>query len=83
MFLYVARGEINIAGRRAAAFHLVELDGGDAVEIEATTDAVFVFGHAEPINEPIVSQGPFVMNTEDEIRQAIADFRAGRMGVMA
>lgn len=83
VFLYVARGEIDVAGRRAAAFHLVELDEGDAVEIEATTDAVFVFGHAEPINEPIISHGPFVMNTEQEIREAIADFRAGRMGVMA
>jgi redox-sensitive bicupin YhaK (pirin superfamily) len=83
VFLYVARGEIDVAGRRAAAFHLVELDEGDTVEIEATTDAVFVLGHAEPINEPIVSHGPFVMNTEQEIREAIADFRAGRMGVMA
>jgi redox-sensitive bicupin YhaK (pirin superfamily) len=83
VLLYVARGEIDIAGRRAAAFHLVELGDGDAVEIEATTDAVFVFGHAEPINEPIFSQGPFVMNTAEEIGQAFADFRAGRLGVMA
>ncbi len=83
VFLYVARGEIDVAGRRAEAFHLVELGDGDAVEIEATTDALFVFGHAEPINEPIVSQGPFVMNTAEEIREAISDFRAGRMGVMA
>jgi hypothetical protein len=83
VFLYVARGEIDVAGRRAAAFHLVELDEGDAVEIEATTDTVLVFGHAEPINEPIVSGGPFVMNTAEEIQQAFADFRAGRLGAMA
>jgi hypothetical protein len=83
VFLYVARGEIEVAGRRAGAFNLVELDQGDAVEIEATTDAVLVFGHAEPINEPIVSGGPFVMNTIEEIQQAFDDFRAGRLGVMA
>jgi redox-sensitive bicupin YhaK (pirin superfamily) len=83
VFLYVARGEIEIAGRRAGAFQLVELDQGDAVEIEATTDTVLAFGHAEPINEPIVSGGPFVMNTVEEIQQAFADYRAGRLGAMA
>jgi hypothetical protein len=83
VFLYVARGEIEVAGSRAGAFNLVELNEGDAVEIEATTDTVLVFGHAEPINEPIVSGGPFVMNTIEEIHQAFDDFRAGRLGVMA
>jgi redox-sensitive bicupin YhaK (pirin superfamily) len=84
VFLYVARGEIDVAGRRPTAFHLVELGEGDVVEIEATTDdTVLAFGHAEPINEPIVSGGPFVMNTVAEIQQAFADFRAGRLGVMA
>ena len=83
VFLYVARGEIEIVGKRAGAFHLVELDQGDSVEIEATTDTVLAFGHAEPINEPIVSGGPFVMNTADEIQQAFADYRAGRLGAMA
>jgi quercetin 2,3-dioxygenase len=83
VFLYVARGAIDVAARPATRFHLVELDEGDAVDIEATTDAVLVFGHAEPINEPIVSGGPFVMNTVEEIQQAFADFRAGRMGAMA
>ena len=37
----------------------------------------------EPINEPVYSQGPFVMNTADEIREAIADYRSGRMGTLA
>jgi redox-sensitive bicupin YhaK (pirin superfamily) len=36
-----------------------------------------------PLNEPIVRHGPFVMNTEDEIRQAIVDYQAGRMGEIA
>ena len=52
--------------------------GGDAVEIEADDDSIILFGHAEPLNEPVVAHGPFVMNTEAEIHQAIADYRAGK-----
>jgi len=82
-FLYVARGEIEIGGGRARAFSPVELGEGDKAEIRAVTDTVFVFGHAAPLDEPIVSHGPFVMNSAEEIRQAFDDFRAGRLGAMA
>ena len=81
VFLYVVRGRIAVGDVEAEQFQLVELSPqGDAVEIVARTDAVLLFGHAEPIGEPVVSYGPFVMNTEDEIRQAIADYQAGRFG---
>jgi redox-sensitive bicupin YhaK (pirin superfamily) len=81
VFLYVVRGAIRIGGEKAGAFNLVELtDEGDRVEIEAATDAVLLFGHAPPIGEPVVAQGPFVMNTPEEIRQAVADYQAGRFG---
>jgi redox-sensitive bicupin YhaK (pirin superfamily) len=83
IFLYVARGEIAIAGARAGAFHLVELTEGDAVAFEVSDDCLIILGHADPIDEPVVSYGPFVMNTADEIRQAIADYQAGRFGAMA
>jgi redox-sensitive bicupin YhaK (pirin superfamily) len=57
---------------------LVELgDSGDTVEIDAETDAVLLVGHAEAIGEPVVAYGPFVMNTRDEISQAIRDYQAG------
>ena len=54
-----------------------------AVEIEAIGAARLLFGHGDPIKEPVASYGPFVMNTADEIRQAIADYQAGRMGAVA
>jgi redox-sensitive bicupin YhaK (pirin superfamily) len=81
VFLYVVRGSITIAGQRAAAFHLVEMnDEGDAIDITAETDSILLFAHAEPIGEPVVSHGPFVMNTREQISEAIADYQAGRFG---
>ena len=81
VFLYVVRGSITTGGQRAAAFHLVELNAeGNALELRAETDALLVFGHAAPIGEPVVSHGPFVMNTREEIAAAIADYQAGRFG---
>lgn len=79
VFLYVVRGAIDIGGERADAHTLVELGSeGDRVDIRAVDHAVLVFGHAEPIGEPVVAHGPFVMNTREEITQAIRDYQAGK-----
>jgi hypothetical protein len=78
VFLYVVRGEVKVNGISATAFHLAELDlDGDTVEIAAASDAVVLFGHAAPIGEPVVAHGPFVMNTREEIVDAIRDYQAG------
>ncbi|MCC5870613.1 MAG: pirin family protein [Gammaproteobacteria bacterium] len=60
---------------------LVQLDreGTDAT-LEANTDATILVLSGEPIDEPIVGYGPFVMNTQAEIRQAVADYQGGRFG---
>jgi quercetin 2,3-dioxygenase len=83
VFLYVVRGAIAVAGEPAPHWHLLELnDDGDSVEIEAAADAVLLFGHAAPIGAPVVSYGPFVMNTRDEIMQAINDYQAGKFNAI-
>ena len=79
VFFYVVRGEVNVSGRPAHHFQLVELkDDGDEVMIEALSDAVVIFGHAAPLNEPVVARGPFVMNTREEILDAARDYNAGK-----
>jgi hypothetical protein len=53
---------------------------GAGISLKATTDAQLLLMDGEPLNEPIVGHGPFVMNTRDEIQKAFADFQLGRMG---
>jgi quercetin 2,3-dioxygenase len=77
VFFYIVRGELDV-GR---AMELVDFnDDGDEIAIEAITDAVVLFGHAEPFHEPVVAHGPFVMNTREEIVQAFRDYQAGLFG---
>ena len=81
VFLYIVGGDVRVNGRDVAQHHLVELSlDGDEVTLEATSNARLVFGHGDPIGEPVVAHGPFVMNTVDEIRQAITDYQAGKFG---
>lgn len=78
VFLYVVRGAVAIGGTTAPAHTLAELGAdGAALTIRAVDDALLLFGHGAPIGEPIVSYGPFVMNTRGEIAQAISDYQAG------
>jgi len=78
VFLYVVGGAVKVNGTSAPAWSLVELDlAGDVVEIDATKESFVLFGHAEPIGEPVFAHGPFVMNTRQEIVEAIRDYNAG------
>jgi quercetin 2,3-dioxygenase len=80
VFLYVARGEVEIGGQDLRPMTLVQFnDDGEMIEIMAKSDdIVLLFGHAPPFNEPIVAHGPFVMNTREEILEAIRDYQAGK-----
>jgi len=78
VFLYVVRGTLDVGGEQAQAHTLVELNiDGDRLGIGAIEDTVLLFGHAAPIGEPVVAHGPFVMNTREEIAQALRDYHAG------
>ncbi|WP_029049779.1 pirin family protein [Cupriavidus sp. amp6] len=83
--LVVLRGRVTVnAEATVRDAEMVVLDGaGDAVTLEAGSDAVVLLLSGEPIDEPIVGHGPFVMNTEAEIAQAFEDFSSGRFGNMA
>lgn len=81
IFCYVVRGSVRVNGTEAFARELVEFShDGDELAIETLTDSVLLLGHAEPFGEPVVSGGPFVMNTEAEIQQAYADYQQGKFG---
>ncbi len=56
-------------------------EGGDIV-VSAQRDTKFLLLAGEPIDEPVAQQGPFVMNTMEEVRQALADYRDGRFGAL-
>jgi redox-sensitive bicupin YhaK (pirin superfamily) len=81
IFFYVVRGSVRVNGTEAFARELVEFGhDGDELAIETLTDSMILLGHAEPFGEPVISAGPFVMNTEGEIRQAYADYQQGKFG---
>lgn len=82
--LVVLRGTVQVNGReRAEAGQLALFDRtGDRITLQANDDAVVLLLSGEPIDEPIVGHGPFVMNSEQEIHQAFSDFHSGRFGRM-
>ena len=78
----VMRGTVLVNGESIAREgQLVQFDrAGGEVSFEANGDVTLLWLSGEPIDEPIVAYGPFVMNSQDEIRQAITDFNSGKFG---
>ncbi len=80
---YVFRGTATIAGREIREGQLAVLGAGSDVRLEAAHDAELLLHGGQPLDEPVAWYGPFVMNTQAEIEQAIRDYRAGRLGAIA
>ncbi|WEN41407.1 Putative quercetin 2,3-dioxygenase [Thauera sp. GDN1] len=81
-FLYVYRGELKVDGQTVPVRNMAILANdadSDGVAIEAATETRALLIAGRPLGEPIAQYGPFVMNTEQEIYQAVADYRAGRL----
>lgn len=80
--VFVMHGEVTINNSRTIKMHECAAlsQDGESFSIEASKDAVLLILNGEPIDEPVVAHGPFVMNSTVEIKQAFQDYQAGRMG---
>lgn len=83
-FIYALEGNIHINEQSAlAAFYMASFNkDGEGVQITATEDSVLLMGTGEPLNEPVVSHGPFVMNNQTQLLEAFRDYQMGKMGVL-
>jgi len=82
--LLVIEGEVTINGEKTAtedSFIYFERKGTE-IQLEAQKDSIVLILSGEPINEPIASYGPFVMNTDDEIKEAYEDYYNGKFGYL-
>jgi redox-sensitive bicupin YhaK (pirin superfamily) len=83
-FAYVVEGEAEFGDKKAVRGQVVILErDGDSVSIAAPKGASVLLIGGVPLNEPVARYGPFVMNTQQEIYQAIEDYRAGRFGAIS
>ncbi|MBL8808504.1 MAG: pirin family protein [Rhodospirillales bacterium] len=77
-FVYVYEGAVAVGGEAVAKGTLAVLRPGDRVTLAAEAPARAILVAGKPLREPVAKYGPFVMNTPEEIHQAVADFRAGK-----
>jgi len=83
ILFYLLNGEVAIGDDRVQPYDAVQFSNdGDTLEFEALEESRILLCTGEPINEPVVSHGPFVMNTQTEIMEAIRDYQTGKMGVV-
>jgi redox-sensitive bicupin YhaK (pirin superfamily) len=80
-FIYVYRGAVQVGDTQTGTQRMGILGntpGADGLALTASEDARLILVAGKPLNEPIVQYGPFVMNTQEEIHQALEDYRSGQ-----
>lgn len=82
--LYLLDGKLNVDGfGMVEELHLVHFNNdGDGISLSALADTRALLLSGEPLNEPVVSHGPFVMNNQTQILEAMRDYQMGKMGVL-
>ena len=84
-FIYLLDGKLNVEGfGTVEGLHAIEFkNDGEGISLEALEDTRILLMSGEPLNEKIVAHGPFVMNSETQILEALRDYQKGKMaGVM-
>jgi len=78
---YTVRGSARVDGAQVPQWHLADIaDDGEGLEVTSEQGCLLLYGHADPIGEPVVAHGPFVMNSQAEIAEAIRDYQLGKFG---
>ena len=81
--ILMIEGSANINGEATPADHFVLFkNDGELISVETNENSILLVLSGEPINEPIAQYGPFLMNTREELEQAIDDVNAGKFGVL-
>ena len=81
--MLIIEGQATINNAKVQADHFVLLkNDGEKIEVTANEEVIILVLSGEPINEPIAQYGPFLMNTWEEIEQAIDDVNSGKFGVL-
>ncbi|WP_343302728.1 pirin family protein [Chitinophaga niabensis] len=83
-FIYLLDGELKVEGASVyTAFHAVVFnEDGEGIKLIAEEDTRVFIASGEPLNEKVVAHGPYVMNTETEVLEAMRDFQMGKMGIL-
>lgn len=81
-FIYLVKGSLELEGGRELKANQVVLyqRGDDLINLYAEEAAEFLVLGGQPLDETVYSYGPFVMNTEEQIRQCIRNYQTGKMG---
>ena len=81
--ILVVEGAVKVNGEKAPADNFILFKNeGETISIEAEEDSILFVISGEPVNEPVAAYGPFLMNTHEELEQALEDFNKGKFGYL-